>query len=91
LEILDHIATVGLTPAAYLEIMTRQAEGDPTTVTDEAARKNLEFTKLNLHRTGRISRTWKPSAELAAAQEVLAAALDAEFVALLTDLRDGLR
>lgn len=66
-EILDHVARVGLSPATYLELMTAQAAGDPADLFDDEEREKLEFTKLNLHRTGRISRTWQPTAELTAA------------------------
>jgi hypothetical protein len=65
-EILDHVARVGLTPGAYLELMTAQAAADPDDLPDDSEREKLEFTKLNLHRTGRISRTWQPTAELKA-------------------------
>ena len=64
-DILDLIDAAGLTPAAYLDIMTEQAGADPATAADDSALEKLEFTKLNLHRTGRISRTWQPSADLA--------------------------
>ena len=65
-EILDHVTRVGLTPAAYVELMTAQAAGDPADFSEDEEREKLEFTKLNLHRTGRISRTWQPTAELSA-------------------------
>lgn len=64
-DILDLIEAAGLTPAAYLDLMTEQAGADPATEADESALEKLEFTKLNLHRTGRISRTWQPTADLA--------------------------
>ncbi len=60
-ETMEHINRVGLSPAQYLVIMTNQADGDPATVSDDSEREKLEFTKLNLHRTGRISRTWRPT------------------------------
>jgi len=65
-EILDLINRVGLTPAAYLDLMTRQADADPGAEADDIRRERREFTQLNRHRTGRISRTWQPSTELAA-------------------------
>ncbi len=66
-DILERISRVALTPTAYLDIMTAQAEGDPADLKDEGERELLEFTQLNLHRTGRLARTWQPSTELAAA------------------------
>ncbi len=66
-KILDLVLEAGLTPAAYLEVMTQRADADPADAVDEDAREMLEFTKLNLHRTNRISRTWQPSTELTAA------------------------
>lgn len=54
----------GLDQEQYLAVMTQQADADPTGLDEEAAHR-LEFTKLNLHRTGRIDRTYKMSGELA--------------------------
>ena len=64
-DIREHIARVGLTPAAYHEFFSRQAAPDPANEPDAAAREILEYTRLNWHRTGRIARTWQPSAALA--------------------------
>ncbi len=55
----------GLTPKLYQAEMTRQAEASGTGLDSEAAEK-LEFTRLNLHRTQRILRTYKVSDDLAA-------------------------
>ena len=54
-----------LTPAQYHEIFTEQAAADGEGLAGEAAEK-LEFTKLNLHRTERIQRTYRPSEDIAA-------------------------
>ena len=54
----------GLDPDAYLDLMADQAAADPPDGDEEAAEKH-EFTKLNLHRSRRILRHWRPSAELA--------------------------
>ena len=80
-ETIDNIVRVGLTPAAYLEIMTRQAETTPAAA-DESAREKWQFTKLNLHRTGRISRTWRPSAALS---ELLAKLKNDQIWLVLTE------
>lgn len=71
----------GLDNEQYLEIMTRQAEADGTGLDEEAAQK-LEFTKLNLHRSGRIQRTYKPSAELA---ELVGAIKEPQLWVVLTE------
>jgi hypothetical protein len=63
--ILEQLARVGLTPSTYLATMKRQAAADPADLADPADREKLEFTRLNLHRTERIARTWRPSSELA--------------------------
>jgi hypothetical protein len=63
-EFVGHIIESGLTPAAYQEVMEQQAALDPTGLEDMEAER-AEFAKLNLHRVGRIRRTWRPSDELA--------------------------
>ena len=77
-EILDHMARVGLTPAAYLELMTNQAAGDPDDLSDDLSddseREKREFTKLNLF-CGRNR----------------GEALDAAFVSPLTVYLEGAR
>jgi len=75
-----HRLQTGLTYAAYLELMTDQAALEPPTEDAEAAEK-IGYTKLNLHRSGRISRMWRPSEELAA----LAARLEPQLWMLLTE------
>ncbi len=47
----------------YLRLMEEQARIDPAGL-DESERERIEFTRLNLHRSRRIQRTWKPSEEL---------------------------
>lgn len=63
-EFVEKIITSGLTPEAYGKVMEQQAAVDPATLEGLEAER-AEFTKLNLHRVGRIHRNWKPSAELA--------------------------
>ncbi len=48
----------GLTPDQYQAEMSRQAETSASGLDPEAVEK-LEFTRLNLHRTNRIMRTYK--------------------------------
>ena len=57
-------ARQGLTYAQYTEEMVRRAQADPTGLPEEEAEK-IAYTQLNLHRSGRIMRTWRPSRELA--------------------------
>ncbi|MBU8872088.1 MAG: thioredoxin family protein [Gemmatimonadales bacterium] len=54
----------GITYPAYLDLITRQAAAETVGMTPDEAQK-VEFTKLNLHRSERIGRTWKPSETLA--------------------------
>lgn len=54
--------------AEYLRLLEREASLDPHDL-DEAAKEKLEFTKLNLHRTRRIGRSYKISPHL---EELLA-------------------
>ena len=60
----------GMTWDAYLAVMERDAAVDPGSLEGLAAER-AEFSKLNLHRTRRIERTWKPSGELLALVERL--------------------
>ena len=76
----DHRPHTGLTYAAYVDLMAEQAAAAPPADDAEAAEK-IEYTKLNLHRSGRISRTWRPSEELAA----LAARLEPQLWMVLTE------
>ena len=55
----------GLTYAAYMDVMAGAADA-PEPADDAEAAERISYTKLNLHRSGRISRTWRPSDELAA-------------------------
>jgi hypothetical protein len=59
------LRTNGLDWPAYRDEMERAAAVDPATLAGEAAER-AEFSKLNLHRTERILRTWRPSADLEA-------------------------
>jgi hypothetical protein len=53
-----------LTWSAYMDLMAAAA-GTEAPAGDAQAAERLEFTKLNLHRSRRIERTWLPSDELA--------------------------
>ena len=64
-EFVAHILNNGLTPEAYQEVMEQRAEIDPASLEGLEAER-AEFTRLNLHRVGRINRTWRPSGKLAA-------------------------
>ena len=63
-EFVQHVTQSGLTPSAYIEVMEQRAAIDPAGLEGMEA-ENAEFAKLNLHRVGRIRRTWRPSEELA--------------------------
>lgn len=63
-EFVQRITATGLTVSAYQEVLELRAAQDPSGLEGLAAER-AEFSKLNLHRVGRIRRTWKPSAELA--------------------------
>jgi hypothetical protein len=62
-EFVQHITESGLTPSAYMKVMEQQAALDPAGLEGMEAER-AEFAKLNLHRVGRIRRTWGASAEL---------------------------
>ncbi len=55
----------GLTYAAYMDVMATAADA-PEPADDAEAAERIGYTKLNLHRSGPISRTWRPSDELTA-------------------------
>ena len=63
-EFVQHVTESGLTPSAYQEVMEQRAALDPSGLEDMEVER-AEFAKLNLHRVGRIRRTWRPSDELA--------------------------
>jgi len=56
-------ASLGLTYAAYLQLMAQRADQTTDGLPDEAAER-IEFTRLNLHRSQRIARTYRISAVL---------------------------
>ena len=62
-EFVEQVIASGLAPAAYEKVMEQQAAADPSTLEGLEA-EHAEFAKLNLHRAGRIKRTWRPSAKL---------------------------
>lgn len=55
----------GLTAEQYHQVLVDQAAASDNNLTEEAAEK-LQFTQLNLHRTDRITRTFKVAPDLAA-------------------------
>ena len=63
-DFVEQVIASGLTPEAYQKVMVQHAAVDPSTLEGMEA-EHAEFAKLNLHRVGRIQRTWLPSAELA--------------------------
>jgi hypothetical protein len=63
-EFVQHLVATGLNPAEYQEVMEQRAALDPSELEGLEAER-AEFAKLNLHRVGRIRRTWQPSEELA--------------------------
>ena len=65
-EIVQELPARGLSYTAYMDLMEQQAAADSGEMTPEEA-EMVEFTKLNLHRSGRIGRTWRPGEQLAAA------------------------
>ena len=65
-------ATELLTYDAYMDLMAAQAAGTAPEGDAEAAER-LEYTRLNLHRSRRIARTWRPSDELTARLDALPA------------------
>lgn len=64
-DLLDIITRSGRDATAWLELLRRQAEQDPSSLPPEEAER-VAFTRLNLHRTLRLERTWQPTAVLAA-------------------------
>ena len=63
-DFVQQVTESGLTSSAYLEVAEQRAAIDPAGLEDTEAER-AEFAKLNLHRLGRIRRTWRPSEELA--------------------------
>ncbi len=55
----------GLTPEQYHQVLVDQAATGEDNLSEEAAEK-LQFTKLNLHRTSRITRTFTVGEDLSA-------------------------
>ena len=62
-EFVSRLLAEGLSPEAYQTVMEQQASLDPDLLEGVEAER-AEFAKLNLHRVGRIRRTWRASAEL---------------------------
>jgi hypothetical protein len=63
-EFVTDILNRGLTSEAYQDVMVERAEIDPASLEGLEA-EHAEFARLNLHRVGRIRRTWRPSEQLA--------------------------
>jgi hypothetical protein len=63
--LLDIIARHGLDDDGWRRLMQHAAEADTEGLPAEQAER-VAFTRLNLHRTLRLERTWLPSPELAA-------------------------
>lgn len=63
--LLDIITRHGLDDDAWRRLMQHAAEADTDGLPVEEAER-VAFTRLNLHRTLRLERTWLPSPELAA-------------------------
>lgn len=68
---LDRRPHGGLDYDAYLELMERQADA-PTEGLDPEAAERVGYTKLNLHRSRRIGRTYEVSDDLAARLDAVA-------------------
>ena len=62
-EFVSRLLADGLSPAAYQTVMEQQAALDPALLEGVEAER-AEFAKLNLHRAGRLKRTWRPSPKL---------------------------
>ena len=63
-ELAPQVKAKGITYPAYLDLMAGQAAAETRGMTPDETEK-VEFTKLNLHRSERIGRTWQPSDTLA--------------------------
>lgn len=63
--LLDIIARHGLDEEDWRRLLRERADADTTGLAPEAAAR-VSFTRLNLHRTLRLERTWTPTPELAA-------------------------
>lgn len=59
-----------LTYPAYMDLMAAAAAAAPPAGDAEAAER-IEYTKLNLHRSQRIARTWQPSGELVSLLQII--------------------
>jgi hypothetical protein len=64
-EFVEHVTNSGLTSSVYMDVMEQGAALDPAGLENLEAERAV-FTKLNLHRVGRILRFWRPSEKLAA-------------------------
>lgn len=65
-DLLDVLARDGLDDQGWRRLFEQRAAVDPTGLLPEQA-DLVAYTQLNLHRTQRLERTWRPSPELAAA------------------------
>lgn len=63
--LLEIIARDGLDEEGWRRLLTERAEADTDGLDPEQAER-VAFTRLNLHRTLRIERTWQPTPALAA-------------------------
>ena len=63
--LLDIIDREGLDEPGWLLLLKAEAELDTAALPQEQA-DHVAATRLNLHRTLRIGRTWQPTAQLAA-------------------------
>lgn len=59
-ELVTKVLETGLTPESYLEIMERRTELDPADFEGVEAER-VSFAQINLQRSGRLLRSWKPS------------------------------
>lgn len=64
------VRDTGLTPEAYRIVMEESAARDPAEFEGLEA-EHVRFAKLNLHRTERLQRHWRPSEALASLMERL--------------------
>jgi hypothetical protein len=63
--LLETIARDGLDEEGWRRLLQERAAADPAALDPEQAER-IAFTRLNLHRTLRLERTWQPPPELAA-------------------------
>lgn len=64
-KLLETIARDGLDEEGWRRLLRERAAADPAALDPEQAER-IAFTRLNLHRTLRLERTWQPPPELAA-------------------------